>query len=143
MASSLIIQWDGVPCGSLWSDHGSCLRCLIQSLDTDYQSCETPILNLEWARDPFLNKGMGYVHFTHSFYGHSSIHIESYLMVFILLIGRYLYSHWVLGVRTGGIEFYRLPPFWALSLVIVGTLETLLWLLLFVTCAKNNAFQNL
>ena len=42
-------------------------------------------------------------------------------MVSILLIGRYLYSHWVLGVRPGGMESYRLPPFWALSLVIVGT----------------------
>ena len=28
----------------------------------------------------------------------------------VLLIGRYPYSHWVLGARPGGIEFYRPLP---------------------------------
>ena len=64
-------------------------------------------------------------------------------MVSILLIGQYLYSHWVLGVCPGGIESYRLPPFWALSPMIMGMWEILLWLLLFITHAVWPFVQSL
>ena len=43
-----------MPRESLWSNRGSRLRCLVQSLDMNYQPWEIPILNQEWARDPFL-----------------------------------------------------------------------------------------
>ena len=48
--------------------------------------------------------------FTCSFYGCSFIHIGRYLMDPVLLIGRYPYSHWVLGAHPGGIESYRSLP---------------------------------
>ena len=51
----------------------------------------------------------------------------------ILLIGRYPYSHWVLGVRPGGIESYRpLPQLGALP-CDRGNIGGSPWLLRFVT----------
>ena len=61
----------------------------------------------------------------------------------VLLIGRYPYSHWVLGVRPGGIESYRLLPHWAPSLVTVGVWGIPLWLLRFVTdCTEFHSKSN-
>ena len=49
------------------------------------------------------------------------------------LIGRYPYSHWVLGARPGGIESYRsLPPLGVLP-CDRGNLGSPPWLLRFVT----------
>ena len=56
----------------------------------------------------------------------------------VLLIGRYPYSHWVLGMRPGGIESYRLLPNWALSLVTMGVWRVPPWLLRFVTRPSFN-----
>ena len=55
----------------------------------------------------------------------------------VLLIGRYLYSHWVLGTRPGGIESYRpLPQLGALP-CDRGNMGGSLWLLRFVTGAGS------
>ena len=76
---------------------------------------------------------MGLCPFTRSFYGHLFIHIGLYLMDPVLLIGRYPYSHWVLGVRPGGIESYRLLPYLGALPCDCGRLEGSPWLLRFVT----------
>ena len=110
-----------MPCGSPWSNRGSHPKCLVQSLDVDYQPWETFILNPEWARDPFLIKAWVKCTSPAPFIDFH-LSILRHLMVSIPLIGRYLYSHWVLGMHPGGIESYTVgfPPFWALSLMIVG-----------------------
>ena len=76
---------------------------------------------------------MGLCPFTRSFYGCSFIHIGWYLMDPLLLIGRYLYSHWVLGARPGGIEFYRVLPLLGVAPRDCGMVGGPLWLLCFVT----------
>ena len=51
----------------------------------------------------------------------------------VLLIGRYPYSHWVLGARPGGIESYRLLPQLGVPPCDRGNLGGSPWLLRFVT----------
>ena len=51
----------------------------------------------------------------------------------ILLIGRYPYSHWVLGARPGGIESYRFLPQLGVLPCDRGDLGGSPWLLRFVT----------
>ena len=51
----------------------------------------------------------------------------------VLLIGRYLYSHWVLGARPGGIESYRSLPQLGVPPCDRGNVSGSLWLLRFVT----------
>ena len=80
---------------------------------------------------------MGLCPFTRSFYGCSYIHIGCYLMDPVLLIGQYLYSHWVLGVHPGGIKSYR--PFPQLGVLPCdrGSVGGSPWLLRFVTVCKS------
>ena len=51
----------------------------------------------------------------------------------VLLIGRYPYSHWVLGTRPGGIESYRLLPQLGVLPCDRGNIGDPPWLLRFVT----------
>ena len=51
----------------------------------------------------------------------------------VILIGRYPYSHWVLGVRPGGIESYRPLPRLGVLPRNRGNLGGSPWLLRFVT----------
>ena len=56
----------------------------------------------------------------------------------VLLIGRYLYSHWVLGARPGGIESYRVFPHLGVLPCDRGNMGSSPWLLRFVTYALLN-----
>ena len=51
----------------------------------------------------------------------------------VLLIGRYPYSHWVLGARPGGIESYRVFPQLGVLPRDRGRVGVPFWLLRFVT----------
>ena len=51
----------------------------------------------------------------------------------VLLIGRYPYSHWVLGARPGGIESYRPLPQLGVPPCDRGNIGDSPWLLRFVT----------
>ena len=51
----------------------------------------------------------------------------------VFLIGRYPYSHWVLGARSGGIESYRPLPQLGVPPCDRGNLGGSPWLLRFVT----------
>ena len=55
----------------------------------------------------------------------------------ILLIGQCPYSHWVLGVHPGGIEFYRVFPQLGVLPCDRGSVEDSPWLLHFVTPTVN------
>ena len=60
----------------------------------------------------------------------------------ILLIGRYSYSHWVLGMRPGGIESYRLLPQLGVVPCDHGSKEGSPWLLRFVTDSEVSESSN-
>ena len=55
----------------------------------------------------------------------------------IPLIGRYPYSHWVLGARPGGIESYRALPQLGVLPCDRGNVGGSPWLLRFVTVGSN------
>jgi hypothetical protein len=55
----------------------------------------------------------------------------------VLLIGRYSYSHWVLGARPGGIESYRSLPQLGVLPCDRGNAGSSPWLLRFVTGATR------
>ena len=57
----------------------------------------------------------------------------------IPLIGRYSYSHWVLGARPGGIESYRSLPQLGVLPCDRGNLGGSPWLLRFVTIPKGDS----
>ena len=59
----------------------------------------------------------------------------------VLLIGRYPYSHWVLGARPGGIESYRALPQLGVLSCDCGNIGGSLWLLRFITATRRHSCQ--